>query len=70
MWSVRSETAWTYGPLSVVADAPSQLAGTSDSVAVAGSARGLTSKWRIWAAERTRLTRRISFPVRASTIAS
>ena len=35
MWSVRSETAWTYGPLSVVADAPSQPAGTSDSVAVA-----------------------------------
>ena len=30
MWSVRSETAWTYGPLSVVADAPSQPAGTSD----------------------------------------
>ena len=70
MWSVRSETAWTYGPLRVVADAPSQPAGTSDRSLLPASARGLTSKWRIWAADRTRLTRRISFPVRASTIAS
>ncbi len=70
MWSVRSETAWTYGPLSDVAVAPSQLAGTSDRTLVPASARGLTSKCRIFAADRTRFTRRTSAPVRASTIAS
>ena len=52
MWSVRSETAWTYSPLRVVAVAPSQLAGTSDTTPVPPSARGLTSKCRIFAADR------------------